>query len=65
MVQSPYHTMLQAQSGHLGFRRDMILSYPFVSDLEYIRRHKQEQIDKRTETKIRITNCTTTEYVRK
>ena len=46
VVQSTYHTTLQATQGHLVFGRDMILNTTLTADWEAIRLRKQKIIDK-------------------
>ena len=46
VVQSIYHTTLQATPGRLVFGRDMILNTPFLADWEAIRLRKKKIIDK-------------------
>ena len=40
--------MLQAMQGQLVFGRDTILNIPSIVDYEYIRKFKQQLIDKTT-----------------
>ena len=60
-----YHTNLQSTVCRLLFVYVMILNAPLISDREYIRRFKQELIDKTTKTKIRVMKSTVIEYKRK
>ena len=46
VLQSTYHTTLQATPGQLIFGRDMILNTPFIAHWEAIRLRKQKIIDK-------------------
>ena len=46
VVQSIYHTTLQATPVRLVFGRDMILNTPFLADWEAIRLRKKKIIDK-------------------
>ena len=41
VVQSMYHTTMQANTGDLVFGRDMILNPPLIAEWEYIRLDKQ------------------------
>ena len=43
---------------------DMILYNPFNAELEYIRRFKQQLIDKNNQIQIKIANRTIIDYVR-
>ena len=65
VVQSMYQTMLQSTSVQLVFWNDMILNTPSISDLEYIRSHKQLPIDKNSQNENKNANLIGLEYVRK
>ena len=41
-VQRTYHTMLQATTGQMVFRHDMILNSSFIADWEAIRTRKKK-----------------------
>jgi hypothetical protein len=42
------HGSLKASPGSLAFGRDMILDIPLLADWNYIREHRQQQVDKRS-----------------
>ena len=64
-VQNLYHTKLQSMTIQLVFGCNMIINTPFVDYGGSVRRCNQELIDQNNKNKIKITNQTIMEYVKK
>ena len=41
------HGTLKASPGSLAFNRDIVLDIPFIADWEFIRKHRQQLVDRR------------------